>query len=217
LSPLATAIVSRQWNVCALLRSLGADDVPLVCEAVARGNSALLKQEVRKNRAALGTDPSQCLQEPSLFHLAVKFNQARSVKDLASLGGDVNRFGTEWPEGPAVALACQEGDLAMVKTLVACGAKLEWPGSETATENGLYYAVLGSHLDVVRYLLDKGLDPNVTRAAITGFLGDDRRSMQIARMLVSSGFVPDKKTIRQNLVPHEEMSAVEAYLWTHSK
>jgi hypothetical protein len=108
---------------------------------------------------------------------------------------------------------------------VECGARLEWPGTETERENGLYYAVLGSHPDVVRYLLGKGLDPNVTRVAITDFLIADsgcesneaRTHREMAKMLVSKGFTADKAVLRQRIAPQGLKSALESYLWKHSK
>lgn len=217
-SPLMVAVYRNDWKMCSLLRSLGAKDVPLAFEAAARGDAPLLRQEIEKDPAMLhakgsGTD--------NIVQLAVRFGRADSIRTLAALGADLNSPPptSNSADEPPIAIACEAGNLEVVKALVAGGAHLEWPGVETDEENGLYYAVLGSHPNVVRYLLGKGLNPNATRAAITHFLAvgsdeDARANMEIARMLVSKGFIPDKASLRIHVDPATtaRLSPVESYL-----
>lgn len=221
-SPLGTAISVKNWKMCDLLRSLGAKDVPVAFEAAAKGDIKLLKQEISRNPALLTATNSD---KNDLVRVAVYSNRAGSVKVLASLGADINKHDSDEYKGPPLAIACRYGSMELVQTLVECGAHLEWSTYDNNIENGLSYAIQGPHPDTVEYLLNNGVNPDVAGDSLTlSFLLADSSEnmkpyMEMARLLVSKGFIPDKATIRNNADPKnkQEWTPVAAYLWKHAK
>lgn len=88
--------------------------------------------------------------------------------------------------------AARAGDLAAVKTAMEHGAAVE-----TKTPYGqtpLYLAAMNGHEEIVRYLLDKGANTNVSdtfyKAPMLGFVLQ-RKHWEVAKLLVSRSANPD--------------------------
>ena len=74
----------------------------------------------------------------------------------------INGFYKEETKGNELPLACGEGRLDDVKRLVAEGVSLnrEYRNEFYKMVSPLWFACVGDHLEVVRFLLDNGADPN---------------------------------------------------------
>ncbi len=90
--------------------------------------------------------------------------------------------------------ASRKGDLAVVKQLIEKGAAIE-----TKTPYGqtpLFLAAMNNHEEVVRFLLDKGANPDVTdtfyKASLLSFVAS-RQHFNIIKLLIQKGVsVPDQ-------------------------
>lgn len=79
-------------------------------------------------------------------------------------------------------------------------------------------------VDVVRYLLSIGMDPNAVSKDLTHSLVRDsgneaQPDLEMARLLVSQGFIPDRATLLDHANPDERYPLPPAaeYLWKHVK
>ena len=93
----------------------------------------------------------------SWLHIAAANGQLGIVKLLLDLGIDIGRCGGIM-EGDALNDAAAEGHLKVVQYLLARGAGLDVSES---TRNPLFSAIYGGHEDIVRLLLESGIDAGV--------------------------------------------------------
>ena len=88
----------------------------------------------------------------------------------------------------ALLAAARKGDLAGVKAALEQGAKVEAKTRHGVTP--LYYAASNGHLDVVKFLVDKGADVSVTdtfyKASALGF-AIERKHSDVALYLLEKG------------------------------
>ena len=98
-------------------------------------------------------EPCKSVREPPLYR-AVARGYLDVSRYLLERGADVNYLTPEL--GTALAEACRQGDVAIVKLLLAWGANLEWPGR---FDNALQIACWRGYAEVVSLLLKEG--PNI--------------------------------------------------------
>jgi len=127
-----------------------------------------------------GADP--CSDPLSRLHAALNDGDREGVRALLSQHPDlVNDPSLCWGEG-AMAVAASERDWEMIDVLLGFGARVP-----TLTKWGKSYYL--KHLDVARYLLERGMDPNQTNWHGTSLLHDvasDGR-MEAVQLLVEYG------------------------------
>lgn len=212
-SPLSNAIGYKRWKICSLLRQAGANDIPLAIEIITRGDNQLLKEEIKRNPTILQSDGY------NIVCCAIHNKRIDCIKTLADSGVDINAYNPGKDKKPLFAIACEEGNMAVIKTLVECGAKIEWSGVDNKKRNGLCYAVNSNNPEIVTYLLNMGLNPNTTRPAITDALlyNDAAVSYKMTIILQSKGFCPDKETLQQYDKYESSRATIETYLWKFAK
>lgn len=87
------------------------------------------------------------------------------VRALAELGADVHaRSTTDYGFAP-IHFAAREGNMEIVKALLAAGSDVNEQATDGTTP--LLAAVVRGHIDLARYLLDQGADPNADFAGYT--------------------------------------------------
>ncbi|NLL05368.1 MAG: hypothetical protein GX270_06175 [Clostridiaceae bacterium] len=91
------------------------------------------------------------------LHYAAAEGQLEIVKKLVELGLDVNMQGGTF-KGGALNLAASNGYAEIVKYLLSCGAELDVSDS---VKNPLFGAILKGHLDIVKILIESGIDYSV--------------------------------------------------------
>jgi ankyrin repeat protein len=94
----------------------------------------------------------------SWLHIAAQHGQLPIAKWLADAGLDLDLPGGILG-GSAINTASSEGHINIVEFLLSRGAKLDISDPE---RNPLFAAIYGGHIEIVKLLLDHGLDPHVT-------------------------------------------------------
>jgi ankyrin repeat protein len=121
--------------------------------AIKSGNTAaaltLLREDVSRLR----------MMTPfgSWLHVAATFGNLELIKALVALGLDVNLRGGTF-DGAAINLAASNGHIHVVRFLLQSSAELDVSEPE---RNPLFSAIYGGHLDIVRLLIDAGIDHRV--------------------------------------------------------
>ncbi|KAJ9363475.1 hypothetical protein DTO280E4_2457 [Paecilomyces variotii] len=93
---------------------------------------------------------------PDPFQVALFGGRARQVKRLLQVCGDINEEKGYF--GNAVAAAIASGKLTLLQAVVDAGANLDSRGRFGFP---LRAAAIANNVDITKYLLEKGLDPNV--------------------------------------------------------
>ncbi len=91
------------------------------------------------------------------LHVAATSGTLALVRYLVEKGLDPNAKGGTFGGG-AINLAASTGRLDVVRYLASCGAELDTSEPE---RNPLFAAVLAGHAEIVRFLLDSGIDAQV--------------------------------------------------------
>jgi ankyrin repeat protein len=111
-------------------------------------------------KALIDADPSQ-LQTMTVFgtwmHVAAARDQVELVEWLVRCGADVNARGGIEGATP-IHDAAGEGHTRVIEYLLSVGAEME---TYEPHVNPLFAAIYGGHHDVVRLLLDRGIDAAV--------------------------------------------------------
>jgi uncharacterized protein len=108
------------------------------------------------------------------LHIAAKAGHVELVQRLLSLGIDINTKGGTFG-GSAINLAAGYRQPAVVKLLLYAGAELDVTES---ARNPLFSAIQGGHLDIVKLLIERGIDH---RISYTGEFMKDMDALAFAR------------------------------------
>ena len=90
----------------------------------------------------------------SWLHIASSCGSLELVERLVGLGIDINRQGGTFG-GSAINHAASEGHTEIVRFLLTCGAELDISAPE---RNPLFAAIQGGHIEIVKLLVNQGID-----------------------------------------------------------
>ncbi len=110
----------------------------------------------------------------SWLHVAADFGRPEIVAYLLERGADINRRGGVF-RGAAINIAASEGHLAVVRQLLDAGAALDTSEPE---RNPLFSAVRKGSMEIVRLLIERGID---YRVSYSGTSMDDMDAEAFAR------------------------------------
>jgi ankyrin repeat protein len=91
------------------------------------------------------------------LHVAAKAGKIEVIKRLLELGADVNAKGGTF-NAAAINLASSAGHADVVKCLLQAGAEMDVSEPE---RNPLFGAIYGGHFEIVKLLLEHGIDPHI--------------------------------------------------------
>ena len=147
---------------------------------------------VRETESILRSHPELINQHTyfaggTLLHYAAAESTSEVVKLLIDLGFDVNLKGKTYQDS-ALDSACCNGHLDNVKMLLQHGAKIVRAQSHT---DPLFGAIIGRSPDIVRLLIENGVDPNKRHTLGSGAIVDAhdfavmRGELECASVIVS--------------------------------
>jgi ankyrin repeat protein len=118
--------------------------------AIKKGDLSGVENLINANRESLN------MMTPfgTWLHVAATFGKLDIIKFLIDAGIDVNRYGGTF-DGGAINHAAAEGHIYVVEFLLENGAVLDVSESKI---NPLFAAIYGGHLNIVKLLINKGID-----------------------------------------------------------
>ncbi len=121
--------------------------------AIKQGDAHKVKKLIEQNNGAID------LITPfgTWLHVASSRGQLEIVQLLVSLGADVNRRAGVF-DGTALNEAANEGHLSIVEFLLACNGIMDTSEPE---RNPLFSAIISGNQEIVKRLLDSGIDASV--------------------------------------------------------
>lgn len=141
---------------------------------------AVKAADVPRVRSLIG-DSAERLHQMTPFgtwlHIAAKGGNLELVKCLISMGADVNAKGGTFGGAP-LNLAAGYGQLDIVRSLLAAGAELDVSEPE---RNPLFSAVQGGHFEIVKLLVERGIDYRVQ------YTGESMKSMDALAFALERG------------------------------
>lgn len=126
----------------------------------------------------------------SWLHVACMEGKYEIVKLLVQLGLDINIEAGAFNAG-AINRAASEGHYDIVKYLLTCGAIMDISEPD---RNPLFAAIYGGHKDIVKLLLDSGID------ASARYTGDYMKNMDAYDFAIERG----QKEIAEMLLPYRK-------------
>jgi hypothetical protein len=136
-----------------------------------------------KSRLARETSSGPCLQ------YAAQQGKLNAVKCLVELGADVNRRGGII-ERTALEEAIYEGHTDVVEFLLAHGSSFDL---SVPNHNPYFIALHGNHIEVIKFLLNRGVDTHIVYRGTSGKLKNaisfarDLAKHEIENVLVAAG------------------------------
>ncbi len=124
------------------------------------------------------------------LHVASSEGALKIVKLLVRLGVDVNAIGGTF-NACAINRAASRGHYDIVKYLLSCGAIMDMTEPD---RNPLFAAIYGGHKDIVKLLLDSGIDASVR------YTGDYMQNMDAYDFAVERG----QTEIAEMLLPYRK-------------
>lgn len=121
---------------------------------------AVKSADIERVSSLIG-ESKERLQQTTPFgtwlHIAAKGGNLELVQRLISMGVDVNARGGTFGGSP-VNLAAGYGQPHIVRALLAAGAELDVSEPE---RNPLFSAIQGGHMEIVKLLIERGIDYRV--------------------------------------------------------
>lgn len=91
------------------------------------------------------------------LHVAARAGELEMIKFLVESGMDMN-INEGVPKSAPIAHAASEGEIHIVEYLLECGASLD---VSEPNKNPLFSAIYGGHLNIVKMLVQNGIDYSV--------------------------------------------------------
>lgn len=123
------------------------------------------------------------------LHVAARAGELDMVKFLVESGLDLNR-NEGVPKSAPIAQASSKGDLDIVEYLFNSGALFD---VSEPNRNPLFSAIYGGHLEVVKYLVQNGIDIAVK------YTGDTMKEMDAYSFAVERGQTEIAEYLKQKL------------------
>ncbi|EHQ06624.1 ankyrin repeat domain-containing protein [Leptonema illini] len=124
------------------------------------------------------------------LHVAATSGQLQVVKRLLAMGSDPNVRGGPF-KGVALNHAASEGHMAVVRELLDAGSELDISEPE---RNPLFGAIYGGHIEIVKLLLNAGIDPSIK---YTGEFMKDMDAAAFARERGQTAIVAYLESLRK--------------------
>lgn len=122
--------------------------------------TAIKKGDCARAIELIGADKAQ-LETMTVFgtwlHVAASFGKIEIVQFLVSAGVDINRRGGIADAAP-MHEAASEGHIRIVEYLLSKGAGMDVSDPQ---RNPLFSAIYGGHLEIVKLMVDRGIDVHV--------------------------------------------------------
>lgn len=141
--------------------------------------NAIKQGDVDKIKELINDKSTLTMMTPfgTWLHVASSYGKLGIVKLLISMGADINAkagvFG-----GSAINEAANEGHSDIVDYLISCGALLDTSEPE---RNPLFGAIMSGSRDIVRHLLEKGINASVR------YTGDYMKDMDAYAFAIERG------------------------------
>ena len=134
---------------------------PPLCEVLKRRKEFLAFSLLNAD-----ADPNPGYNDPPI-QLAVEWGNRSVIEALIFAGADVNHRSQG---DTALAIAVKRRDFGLIKLLLASGARINSYPVDTEVVNPLEAAAEIGDIDMARYLIDQGADPNNSRALEKSFV-----------------------------------------------
>ena len=123
------------------------------------------------------------------LHVAARAGSFDMVKFLVEYGMDINT-NEGVPKSAPIAHAASVGEFSIVQYLYDRGAILDVSDS---SRNPLFSAIYGGHLDIVKYLVQSGIDINVK------YTGDTMKDMGAYEFAIERGQIEIAEYLKRKL------------------
>lgn len=157
------------------------------------GNRKSVKERYLKGKRYINND-KDILEIETVFgtwlHVASRYGKYEIVKYLIEMRMDLNNKGGI-SEAEAIYDVAGEGWYYIVKYLIECGAKLN---IEESDKNPLFPAIYGSHVDIVKLLIDKGIDISIK------YSGENMKNMDVYNFAIERGELEIAKLIENKMI-----------------
>jgi N-acyl-D-amino-acid deacylase len=157
----------------------GEPAVPALMLAVQSGDAAAVDQWLKR-----GADPNQT-DAGGATALMWAIPDTEKVRRLVAAGANVNARSTDTGRTPLLIAANYPGTVELLKWLLSRGADLRAKDAVGFTALGL--AMLSADVEVVRFLVEKGLDPNDAGPVVAQRSAYGRQRPAVVDYLMSRG------------------------------
>ncbi|WP_375090104.1 ankyrin repeat domain-containing protein [Peribacillus sp. RS7] len=123
------------------------------------------------------------------LHVAARAGKLDMIKFLVESGMDIN-INEGVPKSATIAHAASEGEISIVEYLFDNGAILD---VSDPNRNPLFSAIYGGHLDIVKYLVQNGIDITVK------YTGDTMKDMGAYEFAIERGQTEISEYLKQKI------------------